>query len=698
MLSVRRRTVFAAGALIILAGVGVPVVTALPAAAAVSQAVAATTTVPAGGIDVSQYTPVSSWTQVQQAGYRFAGIEATQGNYYADPSYVSDVQGATAAGLYVTPYVFADPYGSQESNPPNGTAAQQADYAIAEIKKADPSGHYMLPLTLDLETNPYASQETNSNACYGLSPAQMVDWIKSFISEEQVDLKALSPAPIPATAPIIYTTPNWWDACTGDSTAFGSNPLWVADYGVSAPSLPSGWDNFTFWQYSNTGTVSGVSGDVDQDVLGPDLLTSAVNESVGTVRISTLTSLQGDGDTFTSSSLPAGLSISSTGQITGTPTEVGRYSVTVTPSSGAAPSSVPFTWDVHGPITVTAADQSATVGSSVAYQVSSSGPDQAAGFRPSFTASGLPPGLSMSFSGLVTGWPTAAGTYHVTVTAADSIDGSGSTPFTWTVTDSTTAEVSGAIRLDLGGKCLDHGTGVRIWNCNGTVSQDWTLAQDGTIRALGECLTESGTAFKSQVVLAKCTGAASQRWQAQDEAATTGDGWTGPAFVNGASGHCLGDPGGDTNGVYVEVLACNVGASKTWLTGGGPVESGIPGMCLADPANATANGTRLVLWHCYGWHEEQFTFAANGTVQIHGKCVYVNPSDTGNGAAVVLEACGSGNKGEAWAFHGASPFGGTLYNPWNRNSLGVDASTGGNGTAVGTYGGSGLTGLTWRPI
>jgi len=50
-----------------------------------------------------------------------------------------------------------------------------------------------------------------------------------------------------------------------------------------------------------------------------------------------------------------------------------------------------------------------------------------------FSAKGLPPGLSISSSGDISGTPTTAGTYQVTVTATDSGGGSGNTTFGDTV-------------------------------------------------------------------------------------------------------------------------------------------------------------------------------------------------------------------------------------------------------------------------
>ena len=69
--------------------------------------------------------------------------------------------------------------------------------------------------------------------------------------------------------PIIYTTTAWWDSCTGDSSAFKADPLWIASYGVSVPSIPSVWGNLTFWQYSESATIAGIGGVVDQDSLSP---------------------------------------------------------------------------------------------------------------------------------------------------------------------------------------------------------------------------------------------------------------------------------------------------------------------------------------------------------------------------------------------------------------------------------------------
>ncbi|MGF1431715.1 protease pro-enzyme activation domain-containing protein [Kitasatospora sp. LaBMicrA B282] len=76
-------------------------------------------------------------------------------------------------------------------------------------------------------------------------------------------------------------------------------------------------------------------------------------------------------------------------------------------------------------------NQSGTVGSAVSVQVN--GTDSATGQSLSYSATGLPAGLSISASGLISGTPTAAGASTVTVTAKDSTGATGTTTFTFTV-------------------------------------------------------------------------------------------------------------------------------------------------------------------------------------------------------------------------------------------------------------------------
>lgn len=292
----------------------------------------------ARGVDVASYQhpdgAVINWGQVASAGYKFASVEVSEGNYYANPYYATDLAQAKAAGLYVTGYHFAVPNVS--------SGASQADYAVKHAHYA--ADGRTMPLELDIEYNPYGA------TCYGLTAARMVAWISAFIAET----RRLTGQPT-----IIYTTADWWRSCTGDSGAFSSDPLWVAAYNPNSLPMPSGWRDWTFWQYSSSGQVPGIATKVDVSyfaravvrLLDPD----AQRDSPGTairLQVRSLNAAAGQPPVFTAAGLPRGLSISASGLITGTisASATGVHAVTVTAlTPSGVTGAVTFTWTVTGP-------------------------------------------------------------------------------------------------------------------------------------------------------------------------------------------------------------------------------------------------------------------------------------------------------------------------------------------------------------
>ncbi|MBF9072764.1 putative Ig domain-containing protein [Streptacidiphilus fuscans] len=126
----------------------------------------------------------------------------------------------------------------------------------------------------------------------------------------------------------------------------------------------------------------------------------------------------------------------------------GGNAVTVIPVA-QAPSGSTFSMAMDAPVgglpvggsatgnTVTVSNpgsQTSTVGSAVSLQVSGT---DSGGAALTYTAAGLPAGLSISSTGLISGTPTTAGTSTVTVTATDSTGASGSATFSWTVNSTT---------------------------------------------------------------------------------------------------------------------------------------------------------------------------------------------------------------------------------------------------------------------
>jgi hypothetical protein len=82
-------------------------------------------------------------------------------------------------------------------------------------------------------------------------------------------------------------------------------------------------------------------------------------------------------------------------------------------------------------VTLTApAAQASVVGSPVSLQLHGT---DSGGLPLSYTATGLPPGLSASSGGLISGDPTTPGTYSVTISDGDAATNTASSHFTWTI-------------------------------------------------------------------------------------------------------------------------------------------------------------------------------------------------------------------------------------------------------------------------
>jgi GH25 family lysozyme M1 (1,4-beta-N-acetylmuramidase) len=198
------------------------------------------------GIDVSHWQGTINWSKVAAAGKQFAFIKASDGHIlsdgtmFVDDMYATNRAQAEANGIKVGAYHFADP----DATP--GDAVAEADHFIAT---ADWKPGELLPV-LDLETTG------------GLSVTDLQAWVQAFLDRifQQTGVKA-----------IIYVSPSFWEKQMGNTKQFAVNGykvLWIAHWGVNSPRVPAGnWNNnsWTFWQYTSSGSVSGISGRVDLD-------------------------------------------------------------------------------------------------------------------------------------------------------------------------------------------------------------------------------------------------------------------------------------------------------------------------------------------------------------------------------------------------------------------------------------------------
>jgi hypothetical protein len=135
---------------------------------------------------------------------------------------------------------------------------------------------------------------------------------------------------------------------------------------------------------------------------------------------------------FAGTNLPDGLSMSSTGVVTGTPTTVQVYSSTVQNGTAAGSvSSAPFNWQIFlGGIPPAYPPLFNYTGDAVNADLSVGWVDD----NPTgYSADQLPAGLSMSLLGVVTGTPATPGTTAVTVRNGTPPTASYADPFNWQI-------------------------------------------------------------------------------------------------------------------------------------------------------------------------------------------------------------------------------------------------------------------------
>lgn len=185
------------------------------------------------GLDVSHFQGTIDWSQVAQAGYAFAFIKATEGISFVDPKFATNWAGAKAAGLLRGAYHFFEG---------NADAQQQAENFLNTVV-LEPGD---LPPVLDVESSSASAQVPTATIIEGVTA-----W-----------LQAVQQAT--SRTPILYTDNSYWKSLATDQ--FSAYPLWIAEYGVASPAVPSGWTSWAFWQLSQSGEVPGIATATDLDL------------------------------------------------------------------------------------------------------------------------------------------------------------------------------------------------------------------------------------------------------------------------------------------------------------------------------------------------------------------------------------------------------------------------------------------------
>lgn len=192
------------------------------------------------GIDVSEYQGEIDWEQVKQAGIDFAFIRVGYRTYgdgiiTYDSAFQRNIEGAQEAGIKVGAYFYSQATNADE-------AIEEADAVIDALAGYD----ITYPVVYDWELVYHDNARTDD-----VSVEALADCCVSFC--ERVKDSGYTP--------MIYQN-------TGTATHKLDLPrikdydFWLAEYG----DQPSYYYDFKIWQYSNTGSIPGVEGEVDLNI------------------------------------------------------------------------------------------------------------------------------------------------------------------------------------------------------------------------------------------------------------------------------------------------------------------------------------------------------------------------------------------------------------------------------------------------
>ena len=190
------------------------------------------------GIDVSLWQGSIDFSSVRESGIEVVYIKSSEGQSYIDPYFERNYSNAKANGLKIGFYHYVTARTVEQ-------ARTQANFfaSVVQGKEID------CRLAMDFES-------------FGnLSVSEINEISIAFLET----LKASA-----NTEVVIYSDTS--NARSIFSDALTVYPLWVANYGVSEPGNNGKWDTWVGWQYTSTGTVSGISGYVDRDEFTENIL------------------------------------------------------------------------------------------------------------------------------------------------------------------------------------------------------------------------------------------------------------------------------------------------------------------------------------------------------------------------------------------------------------------------------------------
>jgi lysozyme len=189
------------------------------------------------GIDVSRWQGEINWQLVAAAGCKFAGIRATVGNYYTDPHFARNREGAEQFEIYPLFYHVVCPGNSISS---------QVDRFMGVVGKIGSARPVM-----DVELTK------------GQTKIKITEVAKGCIEDvTQVCGKPAMP----------YSNAYFWNTYIVDDGWSMEYEKWIANYRTTPPpALPRAWSTWKLWQWSNKGMWPGITGAVDLNYFNGNL-------------------------------------------------------------------------------------------------------------------------------------------------------------------------------------------------------------------------------------------------------------------------------------------------------------------------------------------------------------------------------------------------------------------------------------------
>ena len=211
------------------------------------------------GIDVSSYqnkavinagtntTGAIDWVAAKAGGVSYAIIRVAYRGYGSgaivdDDYYKMNIEGALAAGIDVGVYIYSQAITEDE-------AREEAAHAISLVQGYDIS----LPIVMDFEYASNASGTTGRLYKANLTKAQATAVGNAFCNQAEAQ----------GYTAMFYANKSMLGSAVYADQLSANYPIWLAVYPAKAANGAGYTGEYSYWQYTSTGAVAGIAGNVD---------------------------------------------------------------------------------------------------------------------------------------------------------------------------------------------------------------------------------------------------------------------------------------------------------------------------------------------------------------------------------------------------------------------------------------------------